>query len=397
MSKGPVRVVHVITRMIVGGAQQNTVQTCDLLRRRHGWDVTLLTGPPLGPEGELLSQVRRLGIPHLVVPQLRRPPDPVRDALAFASLARAFRRLRPTLVHTHSSKAGFLGRLAARAARVPLIVHHVRGLPFHPYGPAAANALFVQAERLAGRVTDHFVCVARAMVEGFVRAAVAPRSRFSIIRSGMDVDAYRRAAGRRDQVRARLGFRPDELVIGKIGRLFRLKGHEFLIRAAPLVLSRCPRARFLLVGDGILRRSLEQKARRLGVRDRFTFAGLAPPRQIPELISAMDLVVHASLREGLAQVLVQGLLCEKPVVTYALDGAPEVIVDGVTGRLVPPESVEELAEAIVWLIEHPGAARRMAREGRRRVEGEFDIEKTVARTDRLYRRLLGRRGLPVPG
>lgn len=392
MGTASVRVVHIITRMILGGAQENTLHTCDLLNRRPGWDVLLVTGPPIGPEGELLSEVRRRGIPHVVVPEMRRSVNPWLDALTFARLVRILRQFRPAIVQTHSSKAGILGRLAAWVARVPIIIHTVEGLPFHRYAPRHVNATFILAERAAARLTDRIVCVAQAMVEQAVRAGVRPRGGYSVVYSGMDVGAYLRAGNRRREARRRLGFEPEDVVIGKIARLFGLKGHRFVVRAAARIVERCPRAKFLFVGDGILRDELARLAARVGVRERIVFAGLVPPEEIPAMISAMDVVVHASLREGLARVLVQGLLCEKPVVAYDLDGTPEVILNGVTGTLVPAESVDELAEAVIRAIEHPDRALSMAREGRRRFADRFRIETMVADTERLYRELMQQKG-----
>jgi glycosyltransferase involved in cell wall biosynthesis len=393
MTTGPVRVVHAITRMILGGAQENTLHTCDLLNRSTEWDVHLVTGPPLGPEGELLSEVERLGIPYVLVPQMRRAINPLRDAPAFLHLWRVFRRLRPTVVQTHSSKAGILARFAAHLSGVPVVIHTIEGLPFHRYASRVSNAAFIAAERAAAGVTDHTVCVAQAMVDQALAAGIKPRGGYSIIYSGMDVDSYSRAAQEREAVRERFGFGPDDVVIGKVARLFELKGHEFVISAAPAILRECPQARFFFVGDGILRASLEDRARELGVHDRIVFAGLVPPEEVPAMVAAMDVVVHASLREGLARVLVQGLLCEKPVVTFDLDGAPEVIIDGVTGRLVPPGDVAGLADAVLAMIADPDGARAMACEGRRRFADRFRITRMAEDTERLYRRLLSERGL----
>jgi len=393
MTASPVRVAHIITRMIVGGAQENTLHTCDMLRKQPGWDVLLITGPAIGPEGELLSEVRHRGIRHVIVPQMRRAINPWLDAAALWKLFCVLRRWRPAIVQTHSSKAGILGRFAAWAAGVPIIIHTVEGLPFHRYAPAWTNRLFIAAEKAAALLTDRTICVAQAMIEQSLAAGVRPRGGYCVIRSGMDVDAYLSAASLRDQTRHSLGFSPDDVVIGKVARLFPLKGHEFVLGAAPAIVGRCPRARFLFVGDGALRAALEALAARLDVRDRVAFAGLVPPERIPAMVSAMDVVIHASLREGLARVLVQGLLCEKPVVSYALDGAPEVILDGVTGRLVPPESVDGLAEAVLWAVEHPQDARRMAQEGKRRFADAFRIETMTADTARLYRQLLAEKGL----
>jgi len=374
--------------MILGGAQENTLHTCDILHRRPGWEVLLVTGPPLGPEGELLTEARRRGIPCVVIPEMRRAINPCLDAAALFRLIHVLRRFRPAVVQTHSSKAGILGRFAARLLRVPITIHTVEGLPFHRYAPALVNAAFIAAERAAALVTDRIVCVAQAMVEQARQAGIRPRGGFTVIYSGMDVEAYRDADRARQSVRRRFGFGQDDVVIGKIARLFELKGHEFVLRAGPKVVARCPRARFLFVGDGVLRERLAAQAAELGIGGRVVFAGLVPPQDIPAMVGAMDVVVHASLREGLARVLVQALLCERPVVTYDLDGAPEVILDGVTGRLVPPESVDELADAIAWAVENPRDARRMAQEGRRRFTDQFRIKTMVDRTEALYRELL---------
>jgi glycosyltransferase involved in cell wall biosynthesis len=389
MPDAPLRVVHVITRMILGGAQESTLAICEGLGRLPGWDVALVTGPPIGPEGELLGEARRRGVRCFLVPQMRRDVNPVRDALAFAHLVSLFRRLRPTIVHTHSSKAGVLGRFAARAARVPIVVHTVRGLPFHAYQDPLQHAFFLGSELAAGRLNDHFTAVGQVMVDAAVAAGMGSPEDFTVIRSGIDVDAYRDAGRHREEARRRLGLAPEDFVIGKIGRLAPLKGHRYLLDAAPAIVRACPRAKFLLLGDGVLRRALEAQAAALGVRERIVFAGLVAPQEIPACIGGMDMLVHTSVHEGLARVLVQALLCEKPVVTFDLDGAPEVILDGVTGRLVPAGSVDELARAVIWTARNYPQAVEMAREGRRRFADEFRIETAVARTEALYRRLLG--------
>ncbi len=392
----PAKVVHIITRMILGGAQENTLLTCEGLLRSGPWDVTLVTGPAIGPEGELIERALRNGVPTIIVPELRRAVNPWRDAASAAKLVSIVRGLRPAIVHTHSSKAGILGRLAARAARVPVIVHTIHGLPFYDYQGRVAHEAFALSERVAARCCDRLVCVADAMAQKALAAGVGRPELYVTVYSGMEVEAFLNAGSSRGAVRREFGFREGDIVIGKIARLFDLKGHKYVLEAAREILSRCPRARFLFVGDGILRDRLQKQAARLGVADRVVFAGLIDASHIPTMISAMDIVVHASLREGLARVLVQALLCAKPVVSYDVDGACEVIADGRTGRLVPPESVRELAEAVLDLIERPDHAAQMAREGRRRVRDAFRAETMVGRLERIYRELLSAKGLPGP-
>jgi glycosyltransferase involved in cell wall biosynthesis len=391
-----VKVVHIITRMILGGAQENTLLTCEGLHRSPEWDVTLVTGPAIGPEGELIHRALRGGIRTIVVPEMRRVIHPSRDSVSLARLLQIIRHLRPDVVHTHSSKAGILGRLAAKMARVPVVIHTIHGLPFHPFQGAAANALCIGAERLAARWSDRLVCVADAMARQALAAGVGTPEQYLTIYSGIEVEPFLRAEQYRRQVRNQFGFSDEDVVIGKVARLFNLKGHEYVIAAAPQIVRRCGRAKFLFVGDGTLRDQLVRQAERLGVADRIVFAGLVDSSRIPAMISAMDVVVHASLREGLARVLVQALLAARPVVSYDVDGAPEVIIGGVTGRLVPPRSVTELADALADLIEHPDKAAQMAQEGRRRFTQPFRAETMVTRLEHLYRQLLGERGTLAP-
>jgi glycosyltransferase involved in cell wall biosynthesis len=381
-------VIHVITRLILGGAQENTLFTVEGLARRGDYRVTLVSGPAIGPEGDLVRRARKNGVDLVILPELRREILPLSDVLAFHRLCGLFRRERPDIVHTHSSKAGILGRAAARVTRVPCILHTIHGPSFHRYQPWLANLAVIFLERAAARWTHKLISVAEAMTEQFVAAGVAPLEKFVTIYSGMEVNPFLADDGARERIRDRLGIRPDELVVGKIARLFRLKGYEYVLEAAPAIVRKFPEARFLFVGDGTLRRSLERQARELGVRDRVIFAGLVEPGEIPAMIKAMDVVVHASLREGLARVLPQALLSGCPVVSFAVDGAGEVVRDGETGFLVEPKSAAGLADAIIRVLSDLPAARRMARRGRELFASRFSAERMVREIDALYRQLL---------
>ncbi len=386
----PVRCIHVITRLILGGAQENTLLTVEGLDRLGGFRTSLVTGPAIGPEGNLIERARRNDVDLMVLSHLRRQISPWHDALAFRSLLRIFRGERPDIVHTHSSKAGILGRLAAHRTGVPVIIHTVHGPPFHPYQNALANRGFRWLERLAARHTCRLISVADAMTETFVTARVAPAEKFVTVYSGMEVEPFLRENGSRNRVRAELGIRQNDIVIGKIARLFRLKGHEDVLHAFTEIHRRFPAARLLFVGDGILRERLEALALRLGVREKVTFAGLVSAERVPEMIKAMDLLVHASLREGLARVLPQALLSGCPVVSYDVDGAREIVKDGVTGFLVPPRRVDRLREAMIQALSDLGTAREMARRGRELFTEQFRAETMVRRIVEVYQRELDR-------
>ncbi len=388
------RVAHIITRLILGGAQENTLLSCEDLLRIYGDEVLLITGPPLGPEGSLLERARAGGVPTEVIPQLRRAIHPWRDAVSYFRIKRILRDFRPDVVHTHSAKGGILGRAAAHALGVPAIVHGVHGAPFHPYQSSLARALFRACERWAAPRCHAFVSVADAMTDLMVGAGVAPREKFTTIYSGMEVEPFRDSARHRDRVRRELGYGPEDVVIGKVARLFRLKGHADVIDAARDVVRVQPNVRFLFVGDGILADRLRRQIAAAGLEGRFQFVGLIPPERVPEMIAAMDLVVHASLREGLARVLPQALIAGKPVVSYDVDGAREVVLPDLTGILVPPHDVKRLAAALCRLSTDPGLRERLGAEGRRRFTDLFRHEQMTAGLRGLYQQLLAQAPRP---
>jgi len=221
-----------------------------------------------------------------------------------------------------------------------------------------------------------------------VAAGVARREKFTTVYSGMEIAPFLAADDQRDAMRRELGFTPDQVVVGKIARLFHLKGHTFVIQAARRVIAQCPNTHFLFVGDGILRRDLERQIRRAGISDRFRFTGLVDPARIAPLIGAMDLLVHTSLREGLARTLPQALIAGKPVISFDVDGAREVVLPDQTGFLVPPGRVELLADAIVALARDPALRRRLGHAGRERFAHQFRHDVMTRRLRALYAQLL---------
>lgn len=382
------RIAHVITRMILGGAQENTVLCCEDLLRDYGDQVLLITGPPLGPEGSLLDRARAGGVPLEIIDPLRRPIDPWRDWLSYRRIKDALRRFRPDVVHTHSAKGGMLGRAAAWSLGVPAVVHTVHGAPWHPWQGRGARWFFQACERWAGRRCHAMVSVADAMTDLMVSAGVAPREKFTTILSGMEVEPFLQSRQHRQRVRRELGYRDEHVVIGKIARLFKLKGHDDVIRAARSVVDRDPNVRFLFVGDGIFRQRLEHQIAAAGLAGHFQFTGLVPPERIPELIAAMDIVVHASLREGLARVLPQALISGKPAVSYDIDGAREVVLPETTGFLVAPRDVAGLAAALQRLAADPALRERLGEEGRRRFTEPFRHQRMTEQLRELYQRVL---------
>jgi glycosyltransferase involved in cell wall biosynthesis len=382
------RIAHIITRMILGGAQENTLLTCEGLIHDFGDDVILITGPPIGPEGSLLERAKANGVPVVIIPQLRREIHPLRDAASYRAIKQKLKSFQPDVVHTHSGKAGLLGRIAATAVNVPAIVHTVHGAPFHQYQSRGAQAILRMCERFAATRCDLLVCVADAMTQQMVAAHIAPQEKFTTVYSGMEVEPFLNSAPLRDSIREQLGYNPQDIVIAKIARLFRLKGHNYVLQAAEQVVAQHPHARFLFVGNGILDQSLRDEVHRRQLVPYVKFTGLVPPSEIPGLLAAADIIVHASLREGLARVLPQALLAGKPVVSYDIDGAKEVVIPGQTGYLLPPKSIEPMVFALDELIRQPDLRSQLGCQGRARVRDQFRADRMIHHLREIYEELL---------
>jgi glycosyltransferase involved in cell wall biosynthesis len=300
---------------------------------------------------------------------------------------RLLRARKPDVVHTHSGKAGVLGRLAARRARVPVIVHHIHGPSFGPFQGPLANWIFTAAERHAAGATTHFVCSANAMTRIYLEKGIGRPEMYTRVFSGFRVEPFRNATS--DPVlRSRLGLEQDAFVIGKIARLAPLKGHEELFAAFRELLPQRPAARLLVIGDGPLRGALQARAAAMGLRDKIVFTGLLPPDEVARYVGIMDCLAHLSRREALSRALPQALAAGKPVVAYDFDGADEVCLEGQTGFLVRTGEVKAVAARLSQLANDPALRERLGRQGRNFVQDQFRVERMVEILYRLYARLL---------
>jgi glycosyltransferase involved in cell wall biosynthesis len=377
------RICHVITRLILGGAQENTILSCRGLHQR-GHDVTLVTGPAVGPEGELLSAAKADGYRVTVLDTMRREIHPFHDWRAYRELVRLLRDLRPDVMHSHSSKAGILARAAASHVGGMKIVHTIHGLPFHPYQGAVAHRLYVELERHAARKTDAIISVADAMTRQALSAGVGEARQYTTIYSGMEVEPYLARPSAADEFRRGLNLPDGAVLVTQVSRLAELKGHEFILQAARLL--RSSNVYICFVGDGRLRPAIERQIAEMGLPDRFRLTGLLPPAMIPAVMHATDILVHCSLREGLARALPQAMLAGKPVVSYDVDGAAEV-VSADTGVLLPPREVTGLAAAIDQLAGAAAQRERLGRAGREMAKARFDWRVMVDQIEALYKRL----------
>jgi len=389
------RVIHVITRLVVGGAQENTIATVLGLREKSGVNVSLISGPTAGAEGSLESVFINLPELFTVLPELVRPVHPLKDLLTLKKLEQIFRGQKPDIVHTHSGKAGILGRLAAGRAGVPVVIHTIHGPSFGNFQDAGSNFIFRAAEKKAARATTHFIVVADAMKAQYLAAGIGRPEQYTKIFSGFPLEPFLTAKND-PELRKKLGLAPDDFVVGKIARLFKLKGHDDLFAVAPELVRRNPKIKFLLVGDGEWRARFEQLAKSSRLEKHFTFTRLVPPSEVPKYVGIMDVLVHLSLREGLPRALPQALAAGKPVVAYDCDGAREICFDGRTGFLIPPGDLKNLAEKIIQLASDSTLQKKMGRCGAQFVRENFAVKKMVEDIYDLYQKLTAESGLSFP-
>ncbi|MBN2020867.1 MAG: glycosyltransferase family 4 protein [Sedimentisphaerales bacterium] len=392
------KIVHIITRLILGGAQENTLITCKLLARR-GHNVTLITGPALGPEGDLYEQAKDKDFKFLVLNELRRQINPVYDIPAYLTIKHLLEQMKPDIVHTHSAKAGILGRYAAYASRrrmgfspsipKPKIVHTIHGLAFHPYQSSRLNKFYIAVEKAAAKRTNAFISVADAMTNQALAAGIGSREKFTTAYSAIEEDNFLKPvpAEKINEFRHKYAILPDAIVLVTIARLFHLKGHKFIIESAKRLASRFPSVIWLFVGDGILADKYKKTIDDLGLGHRFRFTGLVPPSQIPLVIQASDILVHCSLREGLARTLPQAMLCGRPAVSFDIDGAREVVNEN-TGRLIAPENVDQLTAACAELIGDKTLREKLGDAGRESVKEMFSPKTMVDTIENVYQQLV---------
>jgi len=397
--------MHISTRLILGGSQEDTVTACQGQVER-GHTVSLVYGPIYGPEGSMLPAVQAFrtsdgcGIEAIETPRLTRELHPFNDRKCCDDLRALIRAWKPDVVHTHSSKAGILGRLAAwnprkGAPRVPCVVHTVHGPPFHAYEKRWRNALFVCAERAAAKNCHRIICCAHAMQDQFLFAKIGRPDQYRIVYSGMDVQPYLYPASidpawTRDQVRASLGLAGDDFVLGSVARLADLKGHDDLLDALADTMKADRRLKLLWIGDGWLRERLVQRITSLGLSQQVELTGLVPPRDVPKYLLAMDALAQSSYREGLPRTLVQALLSAVPVIAYDVDGTREVCIEGQTGRLLKAGDRAGLRDAVLWMRDYPTERAAMGKRGRDDCRVRFSADTMVDGIQRVYREVLNR-------
>ncbi len=386
-----IKVVHVITRFDKGGSAENTFLTvCGLDKGRY--DVVLVKGPsPSGdaddPEARAAQDniaacealIRVIDLRHLV-----RNLRPLSDLSAFFTLIRIIRQEQPRIVHTHTSKAGILGRWAAWFCRVPVIVHTPHGHIFWGYFGPLQTRLFIFLEKLTARVTDAIITLTPQEREDHLRFRIAPEGKFTVIHSGVALGPFLTGPSRAE-ARSLLGIPQGETVIGTVGRLTAVKGQEILIRAAGQLIRPGKRIFLVLLGDGELRRDLEQLTVNLGIAGQVRFLGWRP--DVARIMAVCDIFCLPSRNEGMGKVLVEAMAIGIPIVASNIGGIKHIVRSGENGLLVPAEDLVAWVEAIDRLCRDPERRRRMGDAGRQ-MAPRHSSEEMIKMIDQLYGKLL---------
>lgn len=378
------KILEIITLFSIGGATETVVSMAEGLMK-DGKTVHIATGPNIISEGSMYETAKKLNIPVVTFKNLRRDINIFRDALVIFQLYRFIKKGNYNIVHTHSSKAGVVGRIAAWLARTPVILHTVHGLPFHRYQTKLKKKAFIFIEKFSSLFCDKIVAVTDTIIKTMLDYNIGNRNKYAMIRSSFDIENYKtNGEVERKKTKHRFGIEEGDIIIGKIARLSALKGHKYLLESFKLISLKIPQARLLLVGNGELEYDLKRFVDENNLKDKVIFAGLITPEEIPSIVEVMDIVVHTSLLEGLARVLPQAIMMEKPVISFDLDGAHEIIKDGVNGYLIKPLDTEQLGEKIVYLCNHPELIKEFGKKGRVLLGDQFSSKRMVVQINELY-------------
>ncbi|MEE2637945.1 MAG: glycosyltransferase [Acidobacteriota bacterium] len=386
VGSGPIRVLRVIARLNVGGpARHVALVTAGLDPTRFSsW---LVTGSENPGEGSLEPYVHAHGVEPLSVPEMvGQATISPRDAIALVKLIRVTRQIRPHIVHTHTAKAGFLGRVAARMSRVPIVVHTYHGHVLSGYyGPGRVFALR-QMERGLACLTDRLIAVSERVREDLVSLRIAPRRRFAVVPLGLELDQLAAATNHRGVLRGELGLSRETKLVGIVGRLFPIKNHGLLLDAMARLATAREGIRLVVVGDGILRATLEERARRPDLSGKVFFTGWR--FDLPEIYADLDVLAVSSRNEGTPVSAIEAMAAGCPVVATRVGGLPDVIADGRTGTLVPPDDAPALAAAIGRVLDDWVRTDRLRREAQADVRRRYSVSRLVADLQRLYVELL---------
>lgn len=389
-----IKVVRIITRLNIGGPAVHAILLSEQLDPAC-FESILVAGSTTPSEGDMLALARRKHLEPRAVPELGRELSARDDLIALARLYRLIRAERPDVVHTHMAKAGTLGRIAARLARVPAVIHTYHGHVFHSYFSEPKTALFRAIERALGLVTDRLVVVGEIQRREIAGYGIAPLEKLVAIPLGLELDDFLGVQAPSGRLRRELGVSETAPLVGIVARLVPIKAHEDFLAAAAAVRAELPDARYVVVGDGERRQELETLASQLGLDDAVRFLGWR--HDLLEVYADLDVVALSSLNEGSPVALIEAMAAGRAVAATEVGGVAEVVQHEVTGLTVPARSPEKLGKAILRLLRDPALRHRLGEAARGAVYPRHSARRLCGDVANLYLDTLRSKGIPVGG
>ena len=388
-----IKILRIIARLNVGGPAIHVVNFNAGLDPAR-FESLLVCGREHPAEGSMADYALSRGVHPIVFPEIVNEFSlKLRDARALGKLWRLMRRERPHIVHTHTARAGLLGRVAARLAVVPVVVHTFHGHVLRGYYSATKTKLLRRMEQVLALGTDRIVTVSERVKGELVDYGVAPSERIVVIPLGFDLEPLLGCGNQRGLFRGELGLNDGTRLVGIVGRMFPIKNHRLFLAAAARIATTEPATRFIIVGDGILRPEMERVSRDLGLGDRVIFTGWR--RDLPRIYADLDALVVSSDNEGTPVSAIEAMAAGCPVVATRVGGLPDLIAEGETGFLVPPRDADRLANAVLHVLREPQAAYRVAKAARAVARERFSVQRLINDTENLYEELLAEKGIVV--
>lgn len=384
----PLKVMHIAARLNIGGVAIYVIQLTAYLNAPD-FQSQLVCGIVGKAEGDMRYLADEKGVPVTVIPSLGREISPIRDIATIYQLWRLIRRERPDVVHTHTAKAGFVGRVAAWLAGVPVIVHTYHGHVFAGYFGPTKTRVFLWLERLCARLSTKIITLSAGLKRELSEVYhIAPPDQIAVIELGFELDALAKISRHAGSFRTQHNIPADVPLVGIVGRLVPIKNHELFLRTAQCIHERLPDVYFAIVGDGECRDDLEALAHTLAIQDYVRFVGWLT--DLTPVYSTLDALVLCSNNEGLPVSLIEAMAAGVPVAATAVGGVVDLLDNGRLGAMVPPNNIEALTTAVIGALTDP-KAKQLALEARTAVLSRYDIRVSVERTEQLYRQLAASR------
>lgn len=386
-----IKILRIISRLNIGGPAIHTILLSHELDKM-GYQTILVKGSEGVKEGNMMALAQEKGVKPVLIPDLGREIDLKKDMKALYKIYKLIKSERPDIVHTHTAKAGAVGRIEAWLAGVPTIVHTFHGHVFEGYFGRLKTWIFIIIERILARLTDSIITLSEGLKKELVNIKIAPSSKISIIPLGLELDRFISPDVRKNRFKTSLGIAPDTLLVGIVGRLVPIKGHRVFLEAVRKIMklrldiSDLQPVKFIVIGDGELRSELEEYTDGLDIREHVIFTGFRA--DLPDIYADTDIIVLSSYNEGTPVSLIEAMTAGVPIVATKVGGVSDLIHDGVTGLLVPAGDADALAAGVIRLLDDPALRKQMGENAKKAVYPKYDVSNLVKNMDELYNMLL---------